>query len=199
MATTQINNTPIGNLSLGIKPDSYIDVRELNNFVHAFLNDISLIISNPTTPLVGTTNKTSIKTTVRRAEDESFSLQEFTNISDHELLITYFIPDEEFDFNLNNCHKKDFNFNLNIYYRIEAKDNNKSRLEQILGLVDQFICLNYNNNQPYTYNYNGKTFKTELNGNQNKLRSQKLIYTQIADYNFYYAEQIIEINGYYNI
>ena len=134
MSTTTIPAlAPITNLVSGINRLDYIDQFQINNVIGAFLNDVAFIL----------TNQYGIKTGARRANDESFNLQDFANTDDYELLITYFSSD--MDWKINHCKSRQFQVEYDFYYRIEGKNNNKSRLEEVLGVVDQLLCDNGNN------------------------------------------------------
>jgi hypothetical protein len=197
MATTTLHaNTLIGNLVNNTRPENYLDERELNNFIHSLLHDCGVILS--TQNIIGVNTKTPLKTVVRRAKDNSLTLQEFTNIADIPLLITFNIETPITSIN-KKCCDSDFDIQFSVYYRIEAKENNQSVLEQVMGIVDQLICLNYNSSNPYAYTYNNKTFVSELT--LNNCLSQSTEYSQTSSngyqYDFYYAEQKFELNLYY--
>ena len=176
---------PITNLSNAINSKKYVNQREINNVIGALCHDIAIIL----------TNNYDIKTQSRKANDESFNLEVFTNTDQVELLITYFPTD--FDYKINYCKDDQFKIEYDIYYRIEAKGNNKSVLEEMLGIIEQLICHNYNNGNYWSFIYNNKQFKSSLNS-FNKLIKQNLQYQKVSENNYYLAKQTFKFSFEYN-
>lgn len=188
MSNTTTLTTPITQMTNNTVKSGYVDLQELNNFIGALLNDISIIL----------TTEYGISTEARRSFDQSYSLQEFANSGQRQLLITYFSQD--YSVNTNRCKRGGLNVEFDIFYRVEAKDNNKSILEQSLGIVEQLLCNNYirqpssdpnlvNESGTLTYTYNNKTFTTKLGGYHNELTETQIQYSKISDRNYYLAKQ----------
>lgn len=186
MAITNQPDPTNQNMVYGINTAKYINQREISNLTHALLSDCAFHL----------TTQNGIKTVVRRANDQSFSLQDFKNFLDYELLITYFQPD--FDSTINDCNANELEFNIKFYYRIEAKDENKSRLEELLGIIELLLSKNQNGGNNWTYTYNNKLYSTQLSGYRNRLLSQRVEFGQIEDYNMYFAEQEFRLKFVFN-
>ncbi len=181
MSNTTISPpTPITNLSNSIETKKYVNQREINNVVGALCNDIAIIL----------TNNYDIKTQSRKAQDESFNLEVFTNTNQIELLITYFPTD--FDLTINHCEQHQFQVSYDLFYRVEGKNNNKSRLEEVLGIVDQLLTKNHNQGNYWSFTYNNKKFTSWLYG-INKLTNQNLQYEKVQSTNFYLAKQTFKL------
>jgi hypothetical protein len=190
--TTTSLDTRITTMTNNIVRNDYVDLQEVNNFVGSILNDVALIL----------TNDFGIKTEARRAFDESYSLQEFQNIENTELLISYFSEDQIF--NSKRCKSRDFYVYYDIYYRVEAKESYKSKLEEVLGIVEQLLCNNYvtkpdETADELTYTYNNKKFKTYSGGYVNKLIETKVQYQKISEINYYLAKQNYKLYVNYTI
>jgi hypothetical protein len=146
--------------------------------IGALLNDVSIELTQDL-----------IKTASRRAEDESFSLQDFENFKDYEMLITY-NPADDLE-QLNDCNNNILKFDFDIYYRIRACPENKPKLEQVMGYVERILCFNPNNDQRWSFSLNQKSFSTSLYMS-NKLKSQDTQYDSIISKNMYFAKQTFQ-------
>jgi hypothetical protein len=187
MSTTVLPNPAlITNLVDNIKPKKFVSQSELNSVIGALLHDISTIL---------TTNH-GVKTQSRRSNNQTFSLQEFANTDDVELLITYFSNDYSGD--INRCSNDQIKIDYNFYYRIEGKEGNQKKLENLLGIIEQLIVYNYNNAQFWKYQlttdpFNSKEFISCLGG-YNKLIDQDIVYQNVQSKNYYTAKQTFSLN-----
>lgn len=180
MATTTTSApTLITNLEYGIDELQILTMIHLDNTIHSLLSDISFYLTNLA--------NTPIKTAVRRVDDESFNLQEFINTADYELLITF--ENISITENLNDCKASQIRIPYIIYYKLEAKGNNASRLKRYLALVENLICNNYNGGNRWIYQYEGFEFSSNLQGFVNKLALQLIDYAKLETTNFYLARQ----------
>jgi hypothetical protein len=176
MASTEHNPILIGNMTNQTSNIEYIGLYDINCLIGALLNDVSILLTNDLL--------SPVKTASRRAEDESFNLQDFENTDDYELLLTYY-PSESLD-KLNECNNNILKFDFDVFYRIRACPENKPKLEEIMGLVEKLLCFNSNNQNRWSLN--NKSFSTSLYIS-NKLILQDTQYDSIIAKNMYFAKQ----------
>lgn len=172
----------LGNLQADINRQSFVSLEERDNLIHTFLNDCSFYLNSIL----------NIKTAVRTYDDEFFNLQLFNELENYELLVTYFPLDSNKEYQINNCNSNELQFEYEIYYKIEAKENNKTRIKEASSYVNLLMCKNYNNSKKWEYIdlEFGKKYLTDPNNNSNnKLLSEQPLFSISAETNFLFFRQ----------
>ena len=183
--------TPIllGNMVNNINRSSFVGLEERDNLIHALLNDCAFFINQ----------SEAIKTAVRTYDDEFFNLQLFNELENYQLLITYFPLTTSFD--VNKCNSKELVLSYEVYYKMEAKEDNKNKLKEIATLLNLLICLNYNNSLQWSYTDTkfNKVYQTITSNNfSNKLISEEPLFSKIESTNFLFLKQVFELKFTYS-
>lgn len=177
MATSNLL-TPqlLGNLTYGINRRNFVGLEERDNLIHAFLSDCAYYI----------TTQLNIKTTVRTYDDEFYNIQ----LDGVELLITYYPISNQEDWKINDCGVLGLDYE--VYYKMEAKSDNKSKIKEVATIINMLMCRNFNGGVDWSYTDTTKlkryTTCTNLNAS-NKLLTETPMFTQIIETNFLYLKQ----------
>jgi hypothetical protein len=178
--TTQSTPILLGNMVNNIDVNSFVDLEERDNLIHAFLNDCAFILNRDY----------GVKTAVRTYDDEFFNLQLLDNQSSYKLLITYFPVDT--DYKINDCNANEIEMKYEVFYKMEAQSDNKNKLKDLAGKVNQLMCRNFNQSNLWEYSdvERGKKYSTNTNGNfDNTLSSEVPLFSKISESGFLFLKQ----------